>query len=643
MLRANSIALSQVTVDDSFWNRVVSLVRVSAIPYQWNTLNDRIAGAVKSHCVENFRIAAGVSGGEFHGMVFQDSDLYKWLESVAYSLATHPDAQLEAQADEVIALIAKAQQPDGYLNTYYTLKEPDKRWSNLQQGHELYCAGHLIEAAVAYFDATGKRTLLDVACRFAQYISEVFGTSEGQIPGYPGHQNIEQALCRLYRATGQETFLQLAQYFIDRRGQAPNFFDREQETEQYAVIFPELQNLPRTYSQSHLPVLQQDEACGHAVRAVYMYAGMAELAGLRDDKEMLDVCVKLYESIVGRRMYITGAIGSTFIGESFTAEYDLPDDAVYGETCASVGLMMFCQRMHHITGQAHYIDTLERALYNTVLAGMSLSGQEFFYVNPLSVNPVRCQNNPSLAHVKTVRQRWYACSCCPPNIARTVMSLGSYAYSVGPNSLYVNLYVSGQVKLQTTSGTACVTVTTDYPFGDSACLVAGAGRYAIKLRSPAHAPIRSLHIDGVETSFVLQNGYIELERDWHDTTIALTFDISAHMVYVHPQATMYAGKAAVMRGPLVYCVEQVDNGPGLCGRFLAANAQFTEVSPPAALPESCVALKTHDAFRLKTDQDALYGSASPGLEPDCLMLIPYYLWANRGENEMQVFLPVQFL
>lgn len=630
------LPLKNIKIDDHFWGRYIRLVREKVIPYQWEALNDRIPDAARSNCVKNFEIAAGKRTGEFYGMVFQDSDLYKWLESVAYSLETHPDPELERLADGAIGLIGEAQRPDGYVNTYYTVKEPGRRWTNLQQGHELYCAGHMIEAAVAYWNATGKREFLDISARFADHIDSVFGVSDGKLPGYPGHQVIELALFKLYEATGERRYLGLAEYFINQRGTAPNYFDLEQENPGYRDIFPELRPLDRSYSQSHICPNEQKQATGHAVRAVYMYSAMADLAAECADAELRDTCGALYDDVVQKHMYITGAIGSTSVSESFTAAYDLPNDLIYGETCASVGLMMFCRRMNALQRDARYADTMERALYNTVISGISLNGTEFFYVNPLESEPVRMAGSPYYKHVKLVRQKWFDCSCCPTNIARTVMGLGGYIYGSSPEGLYVNLYCSGSAK----DGGHEIAVKTGYPYGEEALVTARGGRYMLFLRNPENAPIKSLEINGQRRPFKTEKGYIALEEDWQGDEIKLVFDMRPKRVYSSVEVQGNIGKAVIMRGPLVYCIEQADNG-GLLGAFmLPKDAAATECPAPNGLPLETVALEM-PAYKYKSGQNGLYSEEAPELENASVKLIPYFLWANRGENEMRVYIKAE--
>ena len=373
--KLTDVPLHQIQIKDAFWDKYIRLVKDVILPYQWNTLNDNVKDAAPSHCIKNFKIAAGEAEGDFEGAVFQDTDVAKWLEAVAFTLdSSGRDEKLEKLADETIDLIGKAQCEDGYLNTYFTIKEPDRRWTNLKEGHELYTAGHMIEAAVAYYNATGKRKFLDIVSRFADLICETFGPEEGKCHGYPGHPEVELALVKLYRATGQKRYLDLAKYFIDTRGVGENYFFQEEKKEKYQQIFPEFAGYVPEYSQSHLPVREQKTAEGHAVRAVYLYSAMADLAYEYQDETLLDACKTLWNNMTEKRMYITGGIGSSGLLERFTTDYDLPNDRNYSESCASIGLAMFGNRMAQITKDAKYADIVEKALYNTVLAGIAMDG-----------------------------------------------------------------------------------------------------------------------------------------------------------------------------------------------------------------------------------------------------------------------------
>lgn len=440
--KLKTVPLNKIKISDQFWNRYIHLVKDVLIPYQWDILNDRLPDVETSHCIENFKIAAGETDGDFEGAVFQDTDVAKWLEAVAYSLAAEPDEHLSYLADKTINLIGRAQCEDGYLNTYFTIKDPSKRWTNLKEGHELYTAGHMTEAAVAYYKATGKTEFLDIMKKFADLICKTFGPDEGQIHGYPGHQEIELALIRLYHVTGEKKYLETAKYFIDTRGVGENYFLEEEKRPEYKQIFPEFAGYDPRYSQSHEPVREQKTAEGHAVRAVYMYCAMADLAYEYKDKELLDACKTLWEDMTKRQMYITGSIGASGLLERFTTDYDLPNNCNYSETCASIGLALFGRRMAQITKDASYMDVVERALYNTLLSGIAQDGKSFFYVNPLEVWPDNCIDRTSKEHVKPVRQKWFGVACCPPNIARTLASMGQYIYFIDKNTAYVNLYIS---------------------------------------------------------------------------------------------------------------------------------------------------------------------------------------------------------
>ena len=400
------------------------------------------------------------------------------------------DENLEKLADETIALIGKAQCEDGYLNTYYTIKEPERRWSNLKEGHELYTAGHMIEAGVAYYEATGKKEFLNIVARFADMICRKFGPDEGQCHGYPGHPEVELALVKLYQVTGERRYLDTAKYFIDVRGQGENYFKLEEGGKKYKAIFPEFAGYQPEYSQSHLPVRKQKTAEGHAVRAVYLYSAMADLAYEYQDKELKAACETLWNNMVHKRMYITGGIGSSGLLERFTTDYDLPNDRNYSESCASIGLAMFGKRMGEITRDASYIDIVEKALYNTVLAGIAMDGKSFFYVNPLEVWPDNCMEKTSMEHVKPVRQKWFGVACCPPNIARTLASLGQYLYGQDDKSLYVNLYVSNETETYINGKPYRIKVDSNYLKNGKVKIdiegKSGAGQGCLALRIPGY-------------------------------------------------------------------------------------------------------------------------------------------------------------
>ncbi len=436
--------VKKARVRDAFWSKRLKTVREKMIPYQWEALNDRVKDAEPSHCIRNFKIAAGKEEGAFEGFVFQDSDLFKWIEAASYTLRNDPDPALLKIVQDAVDLIVSAQQPDGYVDTYYILNGLDKRFSNTMDNHELYCAGHLMEAAAAHFEATGEKTLLDAACRLADCIGKAFGKKEGKLRGYPGHEIIEMALVRLYEATSEEKYLALSAYFVDERGQTPLFFEEEIKRHQNPCQWLN-GPLGLQYYQAGKPIREQTDAVGHAVRAAYFYAGCADVARLTKDHSLISACDRMWESIVKRRMYITGAIGSSAYGEAFTYDYDLPNDTMYGETCASIGLIFFARRMLKLKRDGAYADVMERALYNGVLSGMALDGTSFFYVNPLEVVPQACEKDQLRRHVKPVRQKWFGCACCPPNLARLLSSLQDYVWSADEKGIYLDLYAGGDV------------------------------------------------------------------------------------------------------------------------------------------------------------------------------------------------------
>lgn len=634
MSQINPLPLGNIAITDGMLYKLQTLVREKVLPYQWEVLHDRVPGAAKSHCIENFRIAAGLSKGEHYGNVFQDSDLYKWLEATAYAIALCADPKLEALADEVCGLIEGAQGSDGYINTYYTIKEPEGRFSNLQEGHELYCAGHFFEAAVAYFRATGKRKILDVACRFADYLVKTFGTGANQIPGYPGHQEVEVGLVKLYEAAENPAYLKLAEYFIAQRGKEPFYFDLERQNPAYQDIFhlPVFQD--RVYSQCHTEPAKQNDAAGHAVRALYMYSAMADLARLAGDPALGEACQRLYGSVTKRRMYITGGVGSAQYGESFTCDYDLPNDTMYCEGCASVALMMFAQRMALFTGDGKYFDTVERAFFNRVLSGISVSGTEFFYVGPLAVNPAACRCNPGLAHVMPVRQKWFDVACCPTNTARTIMSIGGYALGEDGDTLYVNIPLACRVR----SERFHLDMRTEYPFGDTLRIDVLEREQRIAVRRPGDAAVKELKINGKTVQAPLQSGYYHLPALGPGDVVEVTYALAPRYAVSHPKVLDNVGKAAVMRGPVVYCAEQADNGESIACLRLPGKPSFTETD--AFWGGGTVALTVRGTKAVFAGTDALYRDGLPGWEDAEIKLIPYFLWANRGEGEMRVYLNV---
>ncbi len=642
--RLSSISLNKIKIQDSFWSGYMKMVREKVLPYQWEILNNRVEGAEPSNCISNFEIAAGLKKGDFAGMVFQDTDVAKWLEAAAYGLATEPDEALEKIADEVIDLIEKAQQPDGYINTYFTVKDPQGRWKNLQEGHELYTAGHLIEAAVAYYGATGKDKFLKMMCRFCDYIYSVFGTDEGKIKGYPGHQEIELALVKLYRVTDNRRYLELAKYFIDQRGQEPLYFKEERKRLGERYIFPEFRNFDEKYAQYHQPPREQKTAVGHAVRAVYMYSAMADLAYEYGDGQLMEACRSIYDNIVNRKMYITGSIGASEFGESFAGDYDLPNDYNYSETCATIGLALFCNRMMQITGEAKYADTVETALYNTLLSGISLNGTEFFYVNPLDVWPDSCRNNSSKRHVKTERQKWFGVACCPPNIARTILSLGQYIYSMDEEHLYVNQFISGEAEYCAGGHKAIISQSTGYPFKDAVEIQINCQKqdeFTVCIRIPGWSRRNKAMLDGKEIDIDknTENGYLKIKHRWHSNKIWVQFDLQPVLIAANPKVRADIGRVAIKRGPVVYCLEQADNGENLHGIQVPLDSELEESADEHLLKGLTIPVISIEAQRIIDNWgERLYAPAGFKTGAAKIKAIPYFLWGNRSEGEMLVWI-----
>ncbi len=640
--RLQNIQLGSIRIHDAFWDRYINLVEDVILPFEWELINDRVPGAEKSYCMHNFRVACGLEEGEHQGMVFQDTDVAKWLEAVAYSLAKKPNPQLEKIADEAVDLIAGAQCEDGYLNTYYTTGGK-KRWSDLFEGHELYTAGHLIEAAVAYYEATGKQKILDVVCRMADNLCEVFGPEESKLHGYPGHPEVELALIRLYRLTGKKDYLQLADYFIRIRGEQPCYFESEENYRNGTFIFPEFGDFSFDYCQADRPLKEQKAAEGHAVRAVYLYSAMADLAWEKQDTALLAQCETLWEDIVNRQMYVTGSIGSAAYGERFTIDYDLPNNTNYSESCATIGLAMFSNRMFRNTRDGKYMDTAERALYNTLLAGIALDGKHFFYVNPLEVVPEVAENNPTMRHVKTERQRWFGVACCPPNITRTLASLGNYMFDVQKDTCFVNLYISSDVEAPLEHGNLRFSLQANYP--ESGCIQilvqeASGMEQTVAVRIPEYAADGwKIRVNGKPVQKEPQKGYLYITRNWAEgDVIQISLRVRFRYIYCNPKVRDDIGKVCIMRGPLVYCFEEADNGPYLAGCRIQTQKQICESRDSNLLGGTLCAEVSGERIDYSKASDQLYSPEKPVYRETRLRAIPYCSWNNRGKGEMQVWM-----
>ncbi|MGP3777214.1 glycoside hydrolase family 127 protein [Halanaerobium saccharolyticum] len=620
------------------------LVRKEVIPYQRQALNDELPDTEPSHAVENFKIAAGRSEGEFKGMVFQDSDVAKWLEAVAYQLTVNSDPELEKRADEVIDLIGEAQQEDGYLNTYFIVKEPEMKWKNLAECHELYCAGHLIEAAVAYYKATGKEKFLNIMQKNADLIESKFGPEADKLKGYPGHQEIELALIKLYEVSGKEKYRDLAKFFIDQRGKDPFYFDQEWEERGKIDHWDDFhQNVKRDYYQAHAPVREQKAAAGHAVRALYMYSGMADVARVTGDQSLIGACKQLWDNTTSKQMYITGGTGSSVQGESFTFDYDLPNDTAYTETCAAVALVFFAQRMLHLKKKGEYADVMEKALYNGALSGMSQNGKRFFYVNPLEVQPEVCEQREDHKHVKPTRQKWFGCACCPPNLARLLASIGSYIYSQNEEQLFVNLYADSEAEFKFKEQQVSINQKTNYPWDEEIEIEIKAEKeveFELALRIPGWCRKAALQVNGknIDLTEIIEAGYAKIKRKWQNDRIKLILKMPVEKIYANPEVREDIGKVSLQRGPIVYALEEVDNGKNLPAVYLADDAELKAEYKEDLL--GGVTVVKGSAYKLDETSfgESLYSTQKPEFKQIAIQAVPYYAWDNRESGEMLVWL-----
>jgi len=564
--------------------------------------------------ISNFDKAAGKEEGKHEGYFFNDSDVYKTIEGAAYALALAGDEKLDQYVDELIAKIAAAQEPDGYLNTYYTLVEPERKWTDLANKHELYCAGHLIEAGIAHFEATGKRNLLDVAVRFADLIESRYGP--GKRADVPGHEEIELALIRLHHLTGEARYLNLARFFFEQRGRTDG------------------RKLYGEYCQDHCPLAEHSEIVGHAVRAMYLYSGLCDLLMLQPDAAYRQVLDRVWDDVVTRKMYVTGGIGPSARNEGFTLPYDLPNESAYAETCAAIGMVYWNQRMFQLTGEARYIDVLERELYNGVVAGVSLDGERFFYVNPLA------------GRGGVERQPWFECACCPPNLVRLFSSLGGYFYAQRDDELYVNLYGASTARATIGGRTVTIRQTTDFPWDSDVKLDievpddGGELEFTLNLRIPDWSDAPRLRLNGAIAELPpLSNGYLAIARNWAGaSTIELALPMPIRRIECDPRVAADRGRVALQRGPLVYCLEGVDNNGAVRGLALPREAELR--AEPRGDLLGGVTVVTGKTLAVEPVEwgKGLYAPARPVQRVD-FVAVPYYAWCNRGPGEMVVWLP----
>lgn len=581
------IDFSHVKINDNFWSPRLSKHVSATLPVCIDQIENQTGR------IRNFENAAK-GEGEHSGIFFDDSDVYKALAGMAYSLINNPDPELEKKADEWIDKFAAAQQPDGYINTFYTLTGLDKRWTNMDK-HEMYCAGHMIEAGVAYYQATGKRKLLDVCIRMTDHMMSQFGP--GKRHWVPGHEEIELALVKLYQTTQEQKYLDFAYWLLEERGHGHGTMGDEGKWDP-------------VYYQDIVPVRRLTDISGHAVRCMYLYCGMADVAALKNDTGYIAAIDRLWDDVVHRNMYITGGIGSSRDNEGFTEDYDLPNLDAYCETCASVGMVLWNQRMNQLTGDSKYIDILERSLYNGALAGISLGGDRFFYVNPLE--------SKGDHH----RQEWYGCACCPSQLSRFLPSIGNYIYASSDDALWVNLYIgnTGQIRIGETD--ILLTQETDYPWDGSVKLTISTSQpleKEIRLRIPNWCKTYDLSINGKRINVSEKKGYAVI-KDWKSQdVIALDMDMPVEIVAADPHVKENFGKRAIQRGPLVYCMEEIDN-PEYFDQI--------QLSPSTTFQTAFVSDILNGIKTIKTNGRAQSAT-----------FIPYYAWDNRKAGKMRVWIP----
>lgn len=637
--RLKIVPLNQVEINSGLWGARQAVNRDRTIPAIYDQLES--TGRLEAW---NMKRERPKRRSVVH--MFWDSDGAKWLEAVGFSLHTHPDPALQRQADELIDRLEKAQQPDGYLNTYFTVLEPENRWKNLRDNHELYNAGHLIEGAVAYYYGTGSRKMLDIFSRYADLIGQVFGPNEGQKRGYPGHPELELALVKLYRATGEQRYLNLAKYFIDERGQKPHYFDLEarERGEEPGDFWAQTYQ----YCQAHEPIREQTRAVGHAVRACYLYAGVADVALETNDQELVEVSKRLWDDLTQHQMYVTGGLGPAHSNEGFTFAYDLPHETAYAETCASLALVFWAHRMFHIDPNSRYIDVMERALYNTVLAGVSQDGDHFFYANPLTSFPNVSPSEhfsgiTSARHYR--RTPWFNCPCCPPNVARTVASIGSYFYSMSDDRLYVHLYGANTAHFKFQDTVVHLEQQTDYPWDGRVQLTVKVERpvaFGLALRIPDWCREYQVSVNGKAASGEIVNGYLMLAREWaNGDEVVLTLAMPVERIISHPAVRQNAGCIALQRGPVVYCLEEVDNGAQLANVIIPRDAALTAEFDSALFGGVTVIRGEAQRVEPSNWSGALYQpetNVTYAHTPFTFKAVPYYTWANREPGEMRVWI-----
>jgi DUF1680 family protein len=641
--------MENTLITGGFWKERQNLNINSSIPAVLKTFEDR--GRIRALTQE-------LKDDEKHH-IFWESDLAKWLEGVLIYLQKNSDDELSQFAENLIDKLIANQEEDGYLNSFFTFNEPENKFTNLKDRHELYCAGHLMEAALEHLKLNGTSRFFDAMERYMDHIADTFGREQGKKRGYPGHQEIELALLKAYEQTGKTKFLELADYFLSERGSEPHYYDEEErqiKLKEKVINFSDYPSKIRdfmsmhmsgmspanekrdyNYWQAHQLPVHQKTAEGHSVRALYMYTAMADLARIKNDSRMLETCKSLWRNIVDRRMYVHGGVGSSHIGERFTFDYDLPNDMAYAETCASIALIFFAERLSRIERSSEYADIIEKALYNTVLASTSANGKGFFYENYLECIP----GFLTFQHRRHgIRDEYHTCSCCPPNITRIIADLDRYIYSSSNEGIEVHQYISSEISFNINDDYIELEQLSGFPWEGSSKITLRkvSGReFSLFIRIPEWDPKMKIEVNGENVSFQTNNGYAQIKRTWQEgDEVSLSFNFEPGLVRSNAKVRYNMRKACVFRGPLLYCMESADNGPYL-NKVLINEDQKFEVMNDDDLFKDCKSL-SGKIKRFTNSTENLYSISKPELNDSKVKLIPYFLWANRGENEMLVWI-----
>ena len=633
MSRYAPVNFPDVKLEGRFWHERLETVLTRTIPSQHKKLAEyTILDSLKLPSPPPpLRFPRHANG--FTVQVFWDSDVGKWIEAASYALAHRRDEDIEAKIEAIVDDFEKAQLPDGYLNCWYLGHEPDKRWTNLRDNHEMYNAGHMLEGAIAYFRVTGRRRWLDIMERYLDHIYARFGTKPGQKRGYDGHEEIELAVMKLYYLTGEKKHLDFVTYMINERGNSnPHYFDIEREEREggdskQRYVFGNYE-----YSQSHKPVREQDKVVGHAVRAMYLYTAMADLAAEISDPALKRACEVLWDDVMETKMYVTAGLGPSAHNEGFTHDFDLPNQTAYAETCASVALIFWAQRMLHLDLDGKYADILELAMFNGALSGLSRDGEHYFYANPLESD-----GTPT-------RWDWHTCPCCTMNVSRLVASVGGYFVSTAPDGVAFHLYGGIATEVDVAGTKVVLREVSTYPWnGDIKIHVdpAAPAAFDVKLRIPGWSSGATVSVNGqaVDVSKAV-NGYLTINRTWtKGDVVSLDLPMPPVRLYAHPGVIMDTGRVALKRGPLVYCIEEIDNPGGRVQRLkLPRNAEL-KAETRADLFDGVVTLKASALAIREGDWKTLYRTNPPQDDNATLTALPYYLWANRGQGSMMVWVP----